>query len=243
MDLEKDIIANLKSSSEYRRLPKRALKKLSLNTKFYKDDKFGIEIRYDLIRNKLLNRGFNSMVDLGGKNGYFSLQMLDENIVSRAWVYNVAENALSFGSKIARYLGLENKIDFIEKKLSLENINNIPDADLVLCLNLIHHAGVFFDIDLVSNKGWAEYTVDFLKILRKKYKVAVVSVGFKGKKPINWPVPNRLRPIYFYKIANKAGWEVTFDANVGDLALLGEKIAGGRRIKKTAYLLGLDMVL
>ncbi len=242
MDLRDEIIEGFKKSNEYRRLPKRVERQLNLKTNQYKNDDFGIEIRYNLIKNKLLNSGIKSVVDLGGKSGFFSIQMLDENIISRACVYDVSSNALKFGNKIAKYLGLENEINFIEKKLSIDNINNIPNADVVLCLNLIHHAGVFFDIDLVGERGWAEYAVDFLKILRKKYRIAAVSVGFKGKKPVNWLIPNRLRPVYFNKIANKAGWKVVYDANVGDLSLFGEKIACGRRTKKTPYILSLEII-
>ena len=242
MDLKDDIIANIRILENYCWLPKRAEQQLGLSTKSFKEDEFGMELRYNLIKNKLLMLGVKDVVDLGGNCGYFSFQMLDENIVRKAWVYDNDIDVLNFGNKVANYLGLQDHISFIEKSLSLNNINELPEVDLVLCLNLIHHAGVSFDVDIVEKMGWSKYATDFLKILRKKYRIAIIGVGFKKFRPIKWSVPRRLKPIYFSKIANQAGWKVVYDANIEDLSFIGERLANGRKTKKTPYIFILETI-
>jgi len=231
--MKKEIVEDLENLKNYSWLPKRIEGQLSTKTEDYKKDEFGVKPRLDLIKNKLLNLNVKDIVDLGGNSGFFSLELLDGKIITSSSVYDVDEDVLNFGKKIADQMQLESFIKFIKKSVSLNNLNEYPNADAVLCLNLIHHAGVLFDVDLVKKMGWSKYSLEFLKRLRKKYKYAVLGVGFKASKPTNWSVPDPLRPVFLADIIRKSGWEITYDANINDLKSLGEGGACGKRTKKT----------
>lgn len=231
--MENSIVKDLENLKNYSWLPERAEDQLGIKTENYKEDEFGIKPRFKLIKNKLSSLNIKNVIDIGGNSGYFSLELLDKKVISKSSVYDVDRDVLNFGEKISKDLKLQNFINFTQKDLSLNNVKDLPNADLVLCLNLIHHAGSLFDVDIVNKIGWERYSARFLSILKKKYKYAIIGVGFKSTKPANWPVIDKLRPIYFSKIIEKSGWKISYDANINDLVALGEEDANKRRTKRT----------
>jgi hypothetical protein len=105
-------------------------------------------------------------------------------------------------------------------------------VDSLLCLNLLHHAGSLFDNEIVLRDGWEPYASEWLTVLRKKCRLAVLSIGFKGSsKPVRWNVSRPLRPLRFIEIATRAGWSVKYDANADDIQKFGVNKAAGRETR------------
>jgi hypothetical protein len=243
MSVKNEILIQLSKLGNYSRLPKRLEEKYNLKTNSIKEDEFGAEPRIKLMQELFSGKKFNSLVDIGGNNGFFSLQLIDDSIASKSTIFDVNDSALSFGKKIASELNLTDKSEFIKKEINLSSINDLPNSDMVFCLNLIHHAGVLFDVEIVKKIGWEKYSEEFLSILRKKYKSAVIGVGFKGLKPINWFVPKILRPITFYNIIKSSGWEIAYDANINELLRLGSIKANHKRTKSNFSIIFVKIVM
>jgi hypothetical protein len=190
-------------------------------------DVFGLTDRLSAIQEVLGARNLGQLVDLGGNSGFFCLSLVDSGTASRSAVYDVNIRALSAGRAMAQALGLDKRIEFVGQKVDLNFVRSMPCADTVLCLNLMHHAGTNFDADEVACSGWECYTEHWLAEFRKKFRLAIVSLGFKGQKPRYWDVHPSQRPSRFYEMANRHGWSVLYDANVEDIRSLGVARSNG----------------
>ena len=226
----------------------RAPKSLALNNPqfelFRNVDQFGMEDRLNAILEIIgkFSLTFDSINDLGGNCGFFSLSLLELFKDVSSTVYDKNASFLKIGEEFAEGMELKNRIDFIEKSLNLAFIENeLPYADMTLCLNLIHHAGYLFDSDFVSEKGWGSYSSEWLNQMQKKTRILVLGVGFKESLPMYWIKPTRLlqfdsRPLQFLNIAKSTGWKLLYEANVADIRRYGVSIAQGRRMKPSLSL-------
>jgi hypothetical protein len=198
-------------------------------------DVFGNEDRFEAISAVLAGQqGFENGVDLGGHSGYFSLSLVDSNLLGRSTVYDLNPKALAVGRAMAARMGLADRVDYVEKAVDLQLVRRLPPADLVICLNLIHHAGAMFDIEDVKARGWSTYARDWLVELRGKSRVALLGAGFKGRRPLHWDAEGAARPRRFCQLVQEAGWTVAYDANVEDIHKLGVAAANGRRTRGTS---------
>ena len=223
MNMKIENIEQLKKSytdarkfGDYIRFPTRLADELGVDQQG--EDSFGIEARYQLVRDYLKDhQPLKRLIDIGGNCGYFSLTLLDDGVVEEVIVYDVVPDILNFGTEAAKAMGLQDKCKFLEYSVSLDTLDQIPDADVIICQNLIHHAGTLFDQDLVSHMGWDEYATSFLKALRAKYKVGIFAMAYKKNKPLNWNIPGFKRPERFRDILLATKWNIRQEKNVLDL--------------------------
>lgn len=212
-----------KGKNDYIRLPESLGHRLDLPEP---DDTFGIKSRYNAIKAFLSDyQPVSQAVDLGANCGYFSLSLINDKVLECSTLYEANPDTLKVGSNIAEFMKLGSKCTFIEQKITLDTLDNLPSADLVICLNLLHHAGALFDEQFVSKVGWDHYAELFLSILRKKYSIGVIGMGFKALKPVNWNVSKNERPDAFMKILKKTGWQVLFEDNVQNIINNGGNIS------------------
>ena len=168
---------------------------------------------------------------MGGNSGYFCLSLIDVGMIAKATIYDAAPGALSAGRIMARHMGIENKITFVEKSIDLDFLRSLPKVDTILCLNLLHHAGVKFDVAKIERDGWEKYAVEWFSEMGSKCRLAIVGLGFEEEKPPHWAVLNAHRAAYVANIAERARWSTLYDANVSDIQLLGVEGANGRYTK------------
>lgn len=214
----------------YAQLPDKL--KLHLGQNFdNKKDIFGVRDRLKAIKFVLQGRFLGKIADLGGHSGFFSLSLVDSGMASYSSVYDLNRQALAVGEKISIVLGLTERISFIEKAINLDFLLSMPSVDTVVCLNLIHHAGAIFDVDVVKSMGWEEYSKQCLSALRRKAGILIMGVGFKHGKPPYWDISAAERPARFFAIAEKAGWSIMYDANVLDIRKYGVSEANALRTK------------
>ncbi len=218
----------LKELSAYSQLPERLRIKCEQNGKGVDCDVFGVRDRFSAIKQNFQGKSLGSVLDLGCCSGFFSLSMLDSGMASNATMYDITDSSLVFGRKIAKALHIENKAVFEKEKIDLDFVRALQPVDTVICLNLIHHAGVLFDVEIVQSIGWAEYARQWMLALKEKANILIIGVGLKGEKPVNWNVPHFDRALEFVKIAESAGWKMSYDANVSDIRKYGVAKANGR---------------
>ena len=135
------------SLNAYARLPRRLEERYPEIA--LKDDKFRVVDRLRAIEEVLAGRPLGRMADLGGNVGYFSLSLLDDGMASSSTVYDLNSDALATARAMADALGLQDQIAFAEQKLGLAFLRDMAAVDTILCLNLIHHAGLEFDVEEV----------------------------------------------------------------------------------------------
>jgi hypothetical protein len=222
------VSSELKRLNAYARLPMRLEQASGELAMLQKDDSFGNVERLQAIAQVFRGCSLGTTIDLGGNAGFFCLSLIDTGMITQAKVYDVSARALQAGEIMAKAMGCADKITFAKRAIDLEFLSNLAKVDTIVCLNLLHHAGTKFDVDIVQREGFESYAAEWLRILRDKCDRAVVSLGFEPKKPANWRTPPQTRPARFAQIAAKAGWSLLYDANVGDIRTLGIENANGR---------------
>lgn len=213
-DLKKYYLSFRNEFGDYVRLPERLNKELELQDL---TDVKGNKARYTYIKNFLKNKEIEGAIDIGGFTGYFSLSLLDDNIIRKAEVYDINSEKLNFGRKVSKYMELGDKIEFKEKKLTLDTIDNLPNGDLIVCQNVLHHAGDYFDKRLVAEMGWEDYFHTFISKLSRKFDIGVISIGLLTEKPKYWGVPKRKRRERLKSILESTEWKVEHSSNVKEL--------------------------
>lgn len=196
-------------------------------------DHYGCEERLSAIKKVLRESQLGEIADLGGNSGFFSLSLIDDGMAQKATVYDVDDGAMEIGEKMLNDLDLSEKIKFKKQSISLDFISSMPPVDTIICLNLIHHAGCFFDVHLVESIGWEEYAKRFLTALKDKCNILIIGAGFKLRKPIHWDVPRPYRALRFSQIAKSIGYEVLYNANVKDIEKFGIEAADNKLIEKS----------
>lgn len=224
-------ISELQQLTSYSRLPSSLEKTYPEIAGLQKADVKGCVDRLNAIECVLEGRNLGEAIDLGGNSGYFCLSLIDWGMVSRASVYDRSARALAVGQAMAKGMGIDTKIEYLEQAIDMEFLRSLPKVDTILCLNLLHHAGKNFDAARVEREGWGNYIGEWLFEMRRKCQTAIISVGFKEKKPRYWDAPYPHRPARFAELAEQAGWSVVYDANVSDIQRLGVEAADGHYTK------------
>lgn len=228
------LLNSLDGTTGYCQLPAGLAARAGVLREQKRQDVFGNATRWDVTKYYMRREGIRSCIDLGGHSGFFSLSALESNVADSAKVYDLNPAALKAGQRIADSIGILDRIEFIEKSISIDSVNEIPNADCVFCLNLLHHAGSLFDIDIVKREGWGWYAKAWMQALRRKARFAVIGLGFKGYgKPAYWDVNHHQRPKAFRKIADSCDWNIDYCGNIADIELVGMRFSNHIREKVT----------
>lgn len=221
---------DLKVSGGYSRLPPRLESMYPSIARQQKDDVHGVAARLKAIQTVLAGRKLGAIVDLGGNSGYFCLSLIDAGMATKATVYDIdmLGESLAAGRKMAGLLGIAGKIQYVEQKIDLAFVRDMPTVDTIICLNLLHHSGRLFDVDMVHDKGWGQYANEWLTAMIGKSRLAIIGLAFDGESPPNWDEPAASRAQRFARMAENAGWSVLYYANVRELERLGVDAAKGR---------------
>ena len=118
---------------------------------------------------------------------------------------------------------IKNKIKdvkYINKGLNISNLSKIKKTDLLVNLNVLHHAGHMYDKKLIKSKNdWIKYSIKYLNLLTKKSKYLFFQTGnvnfnknyFENNETFN------ILPL----ILKQAGWKVI---KIGNIDLSKKKI-------------------
>ena len=173
----------------------------------------GDTARYRLILDEL-QIGSNQVIgDVGANTGFFTLSLAHANPQSRFVAYETNANHVDFVRLIADAFEMTN-VTVLPTAVDLAGIDRLSQHDVLLHLNVLHHAGHDFDRALVdSTDGFFDYAVDYLRRLRHKTAALVFQMGsnWGGDKatPIV-PVRDDCGKIMLtQRLFAEAGWRVT----------------------------------
>ncbi len=120
-----------------------------------------------------------SVIEIGANAGYFSTRLANE-YNSKVIAYEPYANHANAIKLIAKLGNIgEDRIDVIQEQVNINNIKNLPKVDIILFLNVLHHAGYDFDKKYVKSiNDWEVYAVNYLRNLGGKSRKMVFQIGY-----------------------------------------------------------------
>ena len=207
----KDLIDTLSFKgrfSHYQELPPCVLKRLvdfdsNIN---YKPAQLPLDSsRYSWIISNLNMKNLN-VIDLGANLGYFSVRLASESNANVYAYETLYEYAKSIGV-FSKVCGLSNNLKVIQESINLENINELQIVDATLHLNVLHHAGIFFDHEKVTNiDDWYSYAVEHLRSFSAKSEIMVIQIGNMWNDKVLFD--SQYSVDYICELLNQSNWDV-----------------------------------
>ena len=126
---------------------------------------------------KALPTTIKTAVEIGSSLGYFSLMLSHDRGVNVTAFEPVTEYA-ELSNILASLGNLEDKACFHGTGVTLRDIYQLPDADLLVSLNVLHHAGNFYDSEEVKAYGsWLKYANAYLTKISEKFPFLIFQCG------------------------------------------------------------------
>jgi hypothetical protein len=219
------------TTGDYVRLPAGAAARAGVQQE--PESSIGCNARLKAISEFLGPKNCDFAVDLGGNCAFFCLSLLEQNVIKRAKVVEQLGELVEFGRHAAGEMGLSDRISFEAQTIELSRLHSMPMCDVVICQNLIHHAGAWFDVEAVTRDGWRSYARRFMAILREKAKYGVICMNMMRGRPVNWEGvkdEKKEKAARFTEILQETGWSIRRQTWVYDLVRNGEvQLPVGRR--------------
>lgn len=178
----KKLISSLESCnfrfSNYQDIPPFIFKIIpELDTIKYKKKQIDLDIkRYEWLKMNLPKQ-ISKICEVGSNMGYFSFSLANEFDV-RVDSYESNKSYTVACEMLSKLINLDKNLKFYNKSVDLKSIDLINSHDLAINLNVLHHAGVFFDKILVKNfRDWTNYVISYLKKLGEKSEYLFFQTG------------------------------------------------------------------
>ena len=157
------------------------------------------------------------VTEIGSNLGFFCLQLAATH---QAFVtgFEPIESYARASTLMANLLSLPHQnCEFISSGVTLSDISFIGNCDLMIELNVMHHAGSLFDCEVVENSGgWIQYATKRLAAIREKAKYLYFQTGnMKNGKPL-FASENSIEVVA--EILENSGWSVDAVGMLKDLS-------------------------
>jgi len=168
------------------------------------------QLSLDLPRWNFLDRQMDlsglSVLEIGSNLGYFCLRLAREKGCRITGYEPIADYAKA-SEVMAEACGIADLCEFKAEGVSLNEIDALPEASLIIELNVLHHAGAVFDKDLAAGpEGWRRYAVDRLGKLRRKGRTLFFQTGnSRGDETL---FPSNRAAHAMKDILEEAGWRI-----------------------------------
>lgn len=137
--------------------------------------------RLEAIHSIVDQHSVNSVIDIGCAEGYFLRSLAKSNV---SFCLGIDNNKSRLGKAIVTSCyDSDINLAFMNKKITLDNISEIPNADLIIFLSVAHH--------IIKSNGY-EYAVSFVSSLRKKCNSGLI---FEMGTPDESSFIGRMKPI------------------------------------------------
>jgi hypothetical protein len=168
------------------------------------------EIRFDWIKKIIKSSDkIKSITDIGSNLGYMCLKF-NEHFKTQSVGYEYEKPTFIKANKIKNKI---KDVKYINKGLNISNLSKIKKTDLLVHLNVLHHAGHMYDKKLIKSKNdWTKYSIKYLNLLTKKSKYLFFQTGnvnfnknyFENNETFN------ILPL----ILKQAGWKIIKIGNI-----------------------------
>jgi hypothetical protein len=129
-----------------------------------------------------------SVGEIGANTGFFTLSLAHANPASTFYAYEINATHAAFIQDIADSFEMRNLV-VKAQGVDMEGIALMEKHDILLNYNVLHHAGVDFDSDILTSvDDYEAYATEYLKRMAAKTKTMVFQIGS------NWG-GNKLKPI------------------------------------------------
>jgi hypothetical protein len=133
--------------------------------------------RLDYIRSRRLPASGEHWADFGANTGYFTLSLAKEHPETHFTAIEANDNHARFIRRIAEAFKMTN-VTVQSAALGLNDLGSVPSVDVLLHLNVIHHAGHDFDQAHVPTiAAFDAYAVRYLRALRARAQEMVFQMG------------------------------------------------------------------
>lgn len=156
----------------------------------------------------------NSLVHEFGSNlGYFCLSLAQDFHCTVNGFEPIEEYARA-ANAMAQLLDLDSVANFEGRGVLLSDIDKIPECDLLIELNVLHHAGAVFDIAEASG-CWDQYAIERLSRMRARAKTLFFQTGNMCKGEALFSSVDVVS--HMVEILSKAGWTIKVVGMISDL--------------------------
>lgn len=170
------------------------------------------EIRFNWMKKMIFPKiKFKSLTDIGSNLGYFCLRF-NQYYKTRCIGYEYEKLTFIRANKLKKNF---KDIKYFNKGLNLNNLNKINKTDIMLNLNVLHHAGHMYDKKLVKLEGkksnstkinWPMYAQKYLNILSRKSKYLFFQTGNVNSNINHYQNSETFKLLP--TILNKSGWKI-----------------------------------
>lgn len=180
---------------------------------------------------KNLKKKPKKVTEIGSNLGYFVFN-LARKYNAKITGYEPINNYAKITKQLSKFAKLEKNIIIINDSIKLSNIKKLEKTDLIVELNVLHHAGNYFDILSVKKLGgWRNYALKRLTLLKKKANFLFFQTGNSGKKQ-HFKSEESIN--FTSKLLKESGWKIIFFGTIKNLDTL--RYSKGYLNKKKSYM-------
>jgi hypothetical protein len=177
----------------------------------------GDTARYNYIVEEIKNQKPASICDIGANTGFFSLSLAHKFPGIKVTAFEGNEKHVEFMRLIQGAFALDN-LTIIEKYIDKNGIEYLGHYDMLLHLNVLHHAGVDFDKDKTNRVSLDDYLIAYFKDLIAKTNTMIFQMGYNWGGDKSQPIVelhNDFGKIdYSLGVFEKSGWKASKIAHI-----------------------------
>lgn len=172
----------------------------------------GDSARYTYLLQEMDLQPHQTVADIGANTGFFVLTLAHSHPECRFVAYESHPNHVAFIRLVADAFELDN-ITIQDKAVDLAAIDDLPTFDVLLHLNVMHHAGHDFDSRLVNAPhAMDQYAQAYLRKLAEKASMLVFQMGYNWggdkSRPIIDPHDQTEMVVWLCQLMDQTGWQI-----------------------------------
>ena len=180
------------------------------------------QLDLDAARFEFLGRGLElgglSVLEIGCNLGYFMLRLARENGCETKGYEPIATYKECI-DRLAEIGGVAASVSIGPRGVGLADIADLPSADLLIELNVLHHAGPVFDAAAVTKcGGWSDYARARLSALATKADHLLFQTGNSSGNETLFASDSAAT--FMHAILSESDWEVLRIGSIADLEQL-----------------------
>lgn len=172
----------------------------------------GDRVRLRYIEAALSGLDWRDCIDFGANTGFFGLSLARKFPTGRVLAIEANPVHAQLITDVAHAFHMSN-VEVIGRPLSLDDLPLLSQRDVLLHLNVLHHAGSDFDSDKVKNNDdFVPYAREYLSRLRQCSKIMIFQMGTNrggDKSSSLFDYEDDVgKLIFISEILRSSGWEV-----------------------------------